>query len=435
MIAAVLAVLVATAAGSALYLSRQVGFAGTSSTSSTQSLTGPQTQLQSSTSVTTITRTSASQSGGNSLQPCPTGPTLFSVLPVSPIDTAVLTPLGQMSPPGHVFPAPHQYIYVLDVTHPIAKEAPVYSPGDMVLTSIGLRHYNTQGNKTNYIDYTLVFYLCADFVLYFHHVRSLRYQPFIDAAAKTLPTCNFSTQRNEDFCQGDVFISVKAGEMIGTTGDLEAGVNGLDIGARDYRLPTGRSAFVDSARLCSGNHRNVYDRCYAVCAFDYFAPGVRSQLRFNGFDGTTRTEPPSCGTVYLDVKGSAQGYWFGPGTPAPGTSPEANNIYLGPDNVKPSIGIFSVGTALMTLPPGKYSFVLATSGFVNRNSGDITPDGKIYCYETKFLVGPSYSAPSPVTVMLLKLLDTSTLQIEVENGSSCGSGPWTFGTSYVIFSR
>ena len=114
MIAAVLAVLVATAAGSALYLSRQVGFAGTSSTSSTQSLTGPQTQLQSSTSVTTITRTSASQSGGNSLQPCPTGQTLFSVLPVSPNDTAVLTPLGQMSPPGHVFPAPHQYIYVLD---------------------------------------------------------------------------------------------------------------------------------------------------------------------------------------------------------------------------------------------------------------------------------------------------------------------------------
>src|SRR2546427_4947027 len=211
LIAAVLAVLVIAAAGSAVYLS-----------------------------------------GGNSLPPCGSNQPLFSVLPVSSNDTVVLTPLGQMSPPDHVFPAPHQYIYVLDVRHPVAKEAPVYSPGDMVLTSIGLRHYNTLGSKTNYIDYTLVFYPCADFVLYFHHVRSLRYQPFIDAAAKILPTCNFSTQRNEDFCQGDVFISVKAGEVIGTTGDLGAGVNGIDIGARDFRLPTGISAFVDSARLCSG---------------------------------------------------------------------------------------------------------------------------------------------------------------------------------------
>jgi len=393
LIAAVLAVLVIAAAGSAVYLSR-----------------------------------------GNSLPPCGSNQPLFSVLPVSSNDTVVLTPLGQMSPPDHVFPAPHQYIYVIDPTHPLDKEAPVYSPGDMVLTSIGLRHYNTLGSKTNYIDYTLVFYSCADFALYFHHVRSLRYQPFIDAAAKILPTCHFSTQINEDFCGGDVFISVKAGETIGTTGDLKAGAYGLDIGARDFRLPTGRSAFVDPSRLCPAN-RSVYDRCYAVCAFDYFPPGVRSQLRFSSFDGTTRTEPPSCGTIYLDVKGSAQGYWFGPGSPAPGASPEANNIYMGPDNVKPSLGIFSVGTTGGSLHPGKYSFIPATSGFINRNFSDITPDGEIYCYETKYLSGPSHLTPSAVTVILLKLMDASTLQIEAENGGTCGSGPWTFGTNSVMYSR
>ena len=93
MIAAVLAVLVIAAAGSAVYLSR-----------------------------------------GNSLPPCGSNQPLFSVLPVSSDDTVVLTPLGQMSPPDHVFPAPHQYIYVIDPTHPLDKEAPVYSPGDMVLT-------------------------------------------------------------------------------------------------------------------------------------------------------------------------------------------------------------------------------------------------------------------------------------------------------------
>ncbi|HLQ21229.1 MAG TPA: hypothetical protein VK127_02860, partial [Nitrososphaerales archaeon] len=146
---------------------------------------------------------------------------MFSVLPVSPNDTLLVTPLGQMTPPDHVFPAPHLYIYVLDPRSPVDKEALVYAPGDMVLTSVGLRHYNTLGSETNYIDYTLVFYVCNDFVLYFHHLRSLRYQPFVDAASQILKTCSFSTQRNEDFCSGDVFVKVRAGEVIGTTGDLK----------------------------------------------------------------------------------------------------------------------------------------------------------------------------------------------------------------------
>ena len=108
---------------------------------------------------------------------------------------------------------------------------------------------------------------------------------------------------------------------------------------------------------------------------------------------------------------------------------------MGPDNVKPSLGIFSVGTTGGSLHPGKYSFIPATSGFINRNFSDITPDGEIYCYETKYLSGPSHLTPSAVTVILLKLMDASTLQIEAENGGTCGSGPWTFGTNSVMYSR
>ena len=37
--------------------------------------------------------------------------------------------------------------------------------------------------------------------------------------------------------------------------------------------------------------------------------------------------------------------------------------------------------------------------------------------------------------MLLKLMDTSILQLEAENGGTCGSGPWTFGTNSVVYSR
>jgi len=305
----------------------------------------------------------------------PNGPS-FSKLTVELGDIVDLAPLGQMTPPDHVLPAPHSYIYVIDYKNPTDKEAMVYAPGDFVLKQIGLRHYNVLSQYIDYTDYTLVFSVCSEIDLYYHHVRSLRYQPFLEAAQQISKTCNFSTERNEDFCSGRVNILVSAGEVIGTTGDLKGGVYGLDIGVRDYRLSSGRSSFANPDRYCSPYEKNTYSRCYTVCPFDYYDEETRNQLRFSRESGSIlRTEPPVCGSVYYDIAGTAQGNWYLRGSAQSNGSPEANYLFLGPDNVSPSTLLFSVGLSVQTLSPGRYEFQAANSGLVNRQFSDVTADG------------------------------------------------------------
>jgi hypothetical protein len=338
-----------------------------------------------------------------------------------------------MTPPGHVFPAPHQYIYVLDFRRLEDKEASVYAPGDMVLKLLGIRHYNMLGQKSNYNDYTLVFAPCREFILYFHHVTTLTYAPFVEAAAKILPTCSFSTARNEDFCQREVSIPISAGVKIGTTGDSKAGVGGLDIGARDYRIANGRSAFIVPDRFCRGGSPNPYDRCFTVCAFDYFTPDSIVDLQFSQ-RGVRSTVSPVCGSIYLDLTNTAQGYWFFSPTLGSTSGGEELNLFLGPDNASPTVGVFSFGTSQRGLQPGIYSFQQSDSGYVNRNFGQITVGGNIYCYEVHG--GPGQPAEREVPkVLILQLLDSKTIRIEKTSSDSCQSGPWSFTDNAVMYVR
>lgn len=361
---------------------------------------------------------------------CGSSDVLFSILPVELGDVVDLAPLGQLTPPDHVLPAPHNYVYVIDYQSPVDMEALVYAPGDMVLRHIGLRHYNVLGQYTNYTDYTLLFSVCSDFDLYFHHIRSLRYPPFVEAAQQVFQTCKFSNERNEEYCSGNVNIRVRAGEIVGTTGDLKGGVYGLDVGARDYRLSVGRSIFVNPDRYCRAYERNPYSRCYTVCAFDYFGEDIREQLRYSHMSrNVVRTEPPVCGDIYLDIGDTARGNWFRRGSTQSVYSPESNYLFLGPDNVSPSTMLFSVGLSVQTLSPGRYEFQPTTSSLVNKEFSNVRADGQVYCYQTR---GQMFNDSA---VIIIQLIDSTTLRVERAQSTDCGNGPWTFGLGYTDFER
>ncbi|MBI2085618.1 MAG: hypothetical protein HYT71_03850 [Candidatus Aenigmarchaeota archaeon] len=362
------------------------------------------------------------------IQPsCGSDNILFSVSP-APLDKVLtLTPVGAMSPPDHVLPAPHMYFYVIDWKNQKDSEVPVYASGNMVLKQIGLRHYNHIGQYYNYIDYTLVFSPCAEFDLYFHHLRTLTYQPFIDAANKILQTCSFSKDRNEDYCSGVVNIPVEAGQQIATAGDLKGGVYGFDLGARDYRLPTGKTALLNPDRFCKNGYTNPFDRCYAVCPFDYFTDEVKSQIKYSmdGQDGLITNL--SCGTLFTDVKDSLQGYWFKKGS-SPMTIGESDGIYIGPDNTNPNVKVISVGNTLSDIQSGKYNFKPLPSGIFNRDPEYVTADGNIYCYEVNRGDNLSYS-------IIMQLTNSASLRIEKLSSKNCGSGPWSFYSSYTDYER
>lgn len=336
-----------------------------------------------------------------------------------------LTPLGVVSPPDHVFPPPHLYIYLVDFKNPKPSTAPVYAPGNMTLTQIGLRHYNKFGKKTDYIDYTLMFTVCKDFKLYFHHITTIGDQ-FKEATDKILEKCSFSQDRNEDFCQGEVNIPITSGTQIGTAGDIDAGIYGFDLGARDYRIQNGKN-FSNPDRFCPEGERNFYERCYTVCPFDYFTENVRSSIKFSNqrADGSI-TSGLGCGTVYEDISGTIQGTWFYSGTEVEEFSPESDNLYIGPDQTVSEGYEFSIGTHITGIKAGKYNFVVGNSNLVNVNPSK-TKSGNVYCYD---LLSEGYKQGS----IILELTDSSTLKIEYKPGE-CGNDSWVLSGSATTFVR
>ena len=138
-----------------------------------------------------------------------------------------------------------------------------------------------------------------------------------------------------------------------------------------------------------------------------------------------RTAPPLCGTIDQDVPGTAQGDWYHAGSP---DSPEDPHLALAHDNVVVSSGVFSSGTSIPGLQGlGTLLFSPAHSGRVQREFSEVVADGNEYCYDSfTNLVG---------SILVLKMPDAFSLQIEKQTAASCGAGPWTLSGAAVSFTR
>lgn len=352
--------------------------------------------------------------------------TLFTVSPI-PLDKIYsLTPLGMISTPDHVFPAPHLYLFLFDPKNKtLGVEAPVYAPGNITLTDIGLRYYHNLNGEEKYIDYTLVFSSssCKDVQIYFHHIHTLKYQPFIDAANKIESSCTFDNVTNEQYCQGQTNIPILAGTYMATAGDQQAGVYGLDFGARDART-SGEEEFDDSKRICQEG--NIFSHCHTVCPWAYFSEEIQQQLHFSSENGNGSL---NCGDIFVS-KGTAEGYWFAKTeqTQSYTDSPEANNLYIGKNNLDPENKVFSIGKSIPNTNPDLYAFIPHHEGTINRDPAEIS-DETIYCYETQAKM------ESRNAVFFLQRKDANNLEIEKSSLQSCEGASWTFTDNAVYFEK
>ncbi|MEK6543232.1 MAG: hypothetical protein AABZ44_02190, partial [Elusimicrobiota bacterium] len=173
------------------------------------------------------------------------------------------------------------------------------------------------------------------------------------------------------------------------------------------------------------------DDLHVACGLDYLAEPYKSQLkaRLGQADGTVlRSSAPVCGTSMQDVANSAQGNWFSSGAGYPADSEDAQ-LALIHQNVDPSTGAFSVGNAISSLTAGVYTFSPVGSGLVNRDFKLVKADGNVYCYD-------SFSSGNGAgKIVLIKLVDSTTLRIEGQSAANCGAGPWAFSASYTEFTR
>lgn len=360
----------------------------------------------------------------SNLPECGTEP-FFTVSPMSYDDIRGLVPLGNLNPSGHVFPSDHIYFYIkLTESGDATRTAKVYAPGDTTITSL----YQSNNLTAGTTDYSIYFSPCKEFQVYFLHVSSISETlesqvGSYDESSCTTSSTGGSTYRN---CSKNVEIKITAGDEIGTAGGASTTSLALDMGAYDARINP--LDFVDPDRFWTSS--NNFDKLHVVCPVDYFADDIRDYLRslFGNYDGSEkRTVEPLCGTITEDVENTAQGYWYVEGTTGV-PSLEDPHLALVHDNVDPTTAAFSVGTSVTDLDSGVYTFEPASSGYTNRDFGEVTSDGNVYCFET------AGNGPAS-TIIIIQLTDSTTLKIEKKDGAACGTVTWEFTSNAVNFVR
>lgn len=342
----------------------------------------------------------------------------FSYSPVNLSNLSNIAPLGSPNPPGHTFPSDHLGFYIERSWLIGMHEVEIVSPGDIWITRIAGTEYLSEDPQRT--DHSIDFQPCEELHGWFGHLLTLS-DKLEQEYTEPYDWCTeYSTGGNDyNLCVKTVDVSVSAGEVIGTAGSTEQDY-AIDVGAYDMR--TDALGYANPDRMSN-------ESLHRVCAIDYYYNDTRELLEAElGAFGITRSFEPICGEVEQDEPGTAQGIWFVEDTV--GTTTEDAHLSLIHDNIDPTSAVFSVGTSMENLSYGLYYFKPADSGLVNRDFSDVTP-GEIYCYNTSdrwFVINNSF-------IILLELTDSTTLRIESQDSSSCGSGPWAFTSAYTVFER
>ncbi len=351
---------------------------------------------------------------GPQAESCGPGP-YFTLLPAAASELSYVAIFGGVDAPGHTLPTDHGGLFF---TH---GDVALRAPGDIAVTLLRRVRYTGPDVPPGQEDYAIFFQVCKEVSGWFGHVATLasRFSPD-DVDYRDCRTYSVIWAMIETCEASDLDIKVSAGEDLGTS----AGVT--DVGMRDERVS---NFHVSPWRFGGPDH--------SVCMWDQWDATNReflfSKLRDGERPNVVPTGEPRCGTMEVDVAGTAQGVWAGP---------DVTELIGGDDNryialvnypYRPqaelalSMGPDSLG--------GHISIVTRqTNGRVNRAFDQVTPDGLIYCY------GPDVGLWASGS-WFLSLTSTTELRIElIEHGpgeSPCEDNPdtWSFGAGAVSMVR
>lgn len=346
----------------------------------------------------------------------------MSVVPVPMADLLGWVPLGNMSPPGHLFPTDHQYLYVNEPSNPASvRQVQVLAPGNITITRARRTHYSS----SNTYDYGFEFALCNEVRGEFGHVTTLAADVLAELGAFdqycTTYDLGLGTGVNFTTCSTKtVAVARPAGASLGTTGGQGTSF-ALDFTLRDTRKAP--LAFANPARWQTNGSQLVY----TVAASDYFAEPASSAIRakLGNFNGSAlRTAEPRGGTIGYDVQGTVRGVWI---NPSKSTFPEGAHFAVVPDVIDPGLISIAVGQSQPEVFAGLYQFRPQADGFTNRDPAAVTADGQVYCFQL----------PPSQGVLLMQLMNASSLRVEGRQGTTTceAERPWTFSTKAFDYVR
>jgi hypothetical protein len=340
-------------------------------------------------------------------------PPYFTVLPVPQVDLSYVPVLGGMDAPGHVLPTDHGAFFL------VREKVPLRAPGNIVVTDLRRVRYSGPDVPPGEEDYAIFFSACREVSGWFGHVSSLA--PGFSPSTVTYTNCRTYSViwADVETCEARVNIELMAGDDLGTGGPV------MDFGVIDERVT---NFYVSPHRIGGPNH--------AVCMWEYFDPTNRALL-FSRIRDTLRPEvvpagEPRCGTMEVDVAGTAKGVWAEVGV-GPVAGDERGYIALADYPYRPqqelalSLGPASLGARVAIVTK-------EASGRVNRAFQDVVAGGGIYCY------GPQTNGSS-TSSWFLQVTSSTALRIEhIEHGpgtSPCGDEPgtWAFGSTAVTMVR
>ncbi|MEP6779146.1 MAG: hypothetical protein ABJC26_04595 [Gemmatimonadaceae bacterium] len=352
--------------------------------------------------------------------------TSLALMTVSPITQANMTgwvPLGNLGPPGHLFPTDHQYLYV---NRPASGNAastfntvPVVAPANIIITGAHRTHYSA----SNLDDYTLDFALCDEVRGTFGHIAALTPDLLQELGAFDQQCYSYDLGLNN----GSTFSGcyAKPAGILRSVGVQVASAGGQTSIALDFWLHDTRRAPLAYANAVRWNASNP--QAYTVAASDYFSEPARSEIRarLGNYNGTMlRTVEPLGGEIAYDVAATLRGLWV---NAAQISVPEAAHLAFVPDNVDPAILSVSMGTSQPDFAAGLYQYTPMSNGYVNRDPAQITSDGHIYCFETGQGRG----------VILAQMETATSVKVEGRSGylTCADQSPFAFTSKTFVYVR
>lgn len=352
--------------------------------------------------------------------PCGDAP-YFTVLPVAIADFNAITTIGGFGAPVHTLPTAHAGIYLA------RPGVTLRSPGAIEITQLRRVTYQLSPIRQGMTDYAVEYRVCREVTGWFGHVTTLS-ASFPESSLQWRDCEVYSTidETVQTCVARPDGITLDAGDVIGTAG-MSTTVLGLDVGLLDSRV---NHAYVSPQRFPP-------PMFHSICPWDQFDASSQAMLYSKLFDPIRALTPasgtPRCGTMQVDVPGTAKGVWAEQGISGVQTGDESRYItladypYRPQENLILSLGPANLGAIFSIVPR-------LTSGRVNRAFEQVTADGTIHCY------GPGL--PFPGASWLVALASNGMLSIErrAHTGaaaSPCLSDPstWSFSGARVTLVR
>ena len=313
-----------------------------------------------------------------------------------------IIPLGAFGGPAHVFPPDHVYVEMkTNGTVEDAVRSPIYAPVAGRIGYIEEVLFDKKDGSPVVPEFYIPLTPCEGLQVGYNHVRNIsdKLRAAMDAVDPKWKACKnytFEGGFTSYQCGYNVDILVKAGEQLATSPKM-------DLGLRNYNIQP----------LPFANLDRYEDDKYTLCPFDPFPDDMKEEyLKIMGDNGVFRTAEPRCGTIMLDIPGTAQGFWYGS---ASGEVDLSQKIaVLAPMNYNPEVLGIGLGFAFPT--QGLLRFRLRTSGTINREFSKISPSSTIYCYYNDGTgdCGAEWK-------ILIQMTDETHLKIEQQNGSCSGN--------------